>query len=796
MDNRPKGREKNIVGEGKGVYKRGEGLGTGPVGSADGHAGRTGGSGGGQRAGGKKSPLLTIILAAIVLLGSGGAGLSGLLGGSSSGGGTTTVAPATSSGYTQQSGGASASGGMSAGLGSLLGSYGGVSNGWTAGSNVGRLNTSVAPGSREKRTKILGNGKDVVTIMVYMCGTDLESKYGMGTADLQEMAAAALGENVNVIVYTGGCRQWKNNTISSTVNQIYKVERGGLTALAQDRSAPAMTLPSTLTGFIQYCAKNYPANRNELIFWDHGGGSLSGYGYDEKNSSAGSMSLGGINKALSDAGVTFDFIGFDTCLMATLENALMLTDYADYLIASEETEPGVGWYYTNWLTALSKDPSMSTLEIGKNIVDDFVSVCAQKCKGQDTTLSVVDLAELEVTAPEAFKNFAVDTLELQNSEFKRVSNARGRTREFAASSKIDQVDLVHLASNLASGESKALADTLLSAVKYNKTSSTVSNAYGLSIYFPYQKTSKVKTAAATYEAIGMDDEYTECIRRFASMGAAGQTVSSGVSGISGSPLNSLLGAVASTAGSGSLASGDVVSQVLLSVLSGSMSGGRGFDTERAAAYLTDNQFDSSQLVWLGAEPQIRLSEEQWSLVNDLALSVFYDDGSGYIDLGLDNVFEFTDDGALKGEYDGTWLSIDRQIVPYYHTAAVIDGESYAYSGYVPCLVNGDRAELLILFDNEHPDGCITGCRRVYKDGETETVAKSDGELQEGDRIEFVCDYYGYDGSYRDSYLFGDTWAYHAGAEIGSAYLPDGEKANAVYRFTDIYGQNYWTPPIP
>ena len=795
-DNRPKGREKHIVGEGKGVYKRGDGLGSGPVGSADGHAGRTGSSGGGsQRASGRKSPLLTIILAAIVLLGGGGAGLSGLLGGSSSGG-TTTVTPG--SGYTQQqSGGSSALGGMSGSLSSLLGTYGGVSNGWAAGSNAGRLNTAVADTARAKRTNIIGNGRDVVTIMVYMCGTDLESKYGMGTADLQEMAAATLSDNVNVIVYTGGCKQWKNNTVSNKVNQIYKIEQGGLVPLAQDSSAPAMTLPSTLTGFIQFCAKNYPANRNELIFWDHGGGSLSGYGYDEKNANAGSMSLGGINKALSDAGVTFDFIGFDACLMATLENALMLTNYADYLIASEETEPGVGWYYTNWLTELSKNTSMSTLEIGKNIVDDFVSVCAQKCRGQDTTLSVVDLAELESTVPETFKDFAVDTIELQNSEFKRVSNARGHTREFAASSRIDQVDLVHLATNLASDESKELADTLLSAVKYNKTSSTVSNAYGLSIYFPYQKTSKVNSAAKTYEDIGMDDEYTACIRQFASMGTAGQTVSSGVSSISGSPLNSLLGAVASTAaGGGSVASGDMVSQVLLNVLASSMAGGRSLDVDRAAEYLTDNQFDSSQLVWLGDTPQIKLSEEQWSLVNDLALSVFFDDGAGYIDLGLDNVFEFTDDGALKGEYDGTWLAIDRQIVPYYYTAAVLDGDSYAYSGYVPCLVNGERAELLLLIDNEHPDGYITGCRRVYAEGETETVAKSDGELQEGDTIEFVCDYYAYDGTYRDSYRFGEAWTYHAGAEIGNAYIPEAEKVNAVYRFTDVYGQNYWTPAIP
>ena len=795
VDNRPNGREKHITGQGKDIYKRGDGLGTGPVGSADGHAGRTGGgSGGGKRASGGRSPLVTIILAAVLLLGGGGAGLSGLLGGSSGSAGSTAVTTP-DSGYTQSATGSGSSLGSLSSLGAMFGNFGGVSTGWTAGSNVGRLNTEVAAGARVKRTTILGGGQDTVTMMVYMCGTDLESKYGMGTADLQEMMAATLSGKVNILVYTGGCKQWKNTIVSNSVNEIYKIENGGVRRLAQDKSAPAMTDPATLTGFIRYCVQNYPANRNMLIFWDHGGGSLSGYGYDEKNSRAGSMTLSGINQALSDAGVTFDFIGFDACLMATLENALMLTDYADYLIASEETEPGVGWYYTNWLTKLSQNTSMSTLEIGKNIVDDFVSVCDQKCRGQDTTLSVVDLAELEATVPEKFKDFAVDTSEmLQGNEYKEVSSARSSTREFASSSKIDQVDLVHLASNLGTAESKALADTLLSAVKYNKTSSTISNAYGLSIYFPYQKTSGVNTAAAQYDAIGLDDEYTDCIRQFASMGAAGQTVSSQVSSYAANPLSSLLGAAASSGGNG-VAGGDLVSSVLMNVLTSSLTGGRSLDVERATEYLTENQFDASQLVWLGEEPRITLGEEQWGLVNDLALSVFYDDGEGYIDLGLDNTFELTETGALIGDYDGTWLAIDSQPIPYYHIADVYDGDAYAINGYVPCLVNGERAELLLVFDNGHPYGYIAGMRDVYGENVTGTVPKSVSELEEGDRIDFICDYYSYDGDYEDSYLFGDPWEYHADAEISNVYI-HADRANATYRFTDIYGQNYWTPVIP
>ena len=504
--NRPRGREKHVTGEGKKVYKRGEGLNTGPVGKTDGYSGRKDdasvpeeqreySSGGTRSLFGGRGRLIIIVIIVLLLLGGGGSclGSGGSLfgigsnpsnstpssnsssynyNGNNSGSSSSGYNNNSNSGYNNNSGnsgynsnsgngsnynnnnngssynnggsssgnGGSAYGGVD--LSSLFEGYGNTSSGWSYPSNVGILNTRVAAGARAKRTNILGNGQDKITIMVYMCGTDLESRSSMGTADLQEMANATLSSNVNLIVYTGGCRRWNNQIVSSSVNQVYKIEGGGrLSCLVQNAGTDSMVSPNTLAGFIQFCAKNFPANRNELIFWDHGGGSISGYGYDEKYASAGSMTLKGIDDALKAGGVTFDFIGFDACLMATMENALMLTDYADYLIASEETEPGVGWYYTNWLTKLSANTSMATLEIGQNIVDDFVTVCNQKCPGQKTTLSVVDLAELEGTAPTVFKNFSTGTSQLiQGNAFKTVSTARSKAREFAASNKIDQVD--------------------------------------------------------------------------------------------------------------------------------------------------------------------------------------------------------------------------------------------------------------------------------------------------------------------------------------------------------------------
>ncbi len=819
--NRPRGRQKNVTGSGKKVQRRGSGLGTGPVGSSGGYQGRPSGgrgsSGFGDRPGnqggrpqnsGNSSRDLggnvtrsgggvsKIIIVLIILLLGGGGGIGSFLLGSDS----TSQQDGQ---YAQPAGSDSQYMDMASIFGNLGG--GSVSAGWENGSNTGSLNTSVDSSAREKYTDIVGNGNDEVTLMIYLCGTDLESRSKMATSDLQEMIDADISDNVNVIVYTGGCKEWQNNAVSSRTNQIWQVKDGGITCLEKDLGSKSMTDPDTLSYFIKWCKKNYPANRNSLIFWDHGGGSVSGYGYDEKFASSGSMSLGEIDEALAKGGVKFDFVGFDACLMATAENALMLTEHADYMIASEETEPGIGWYYTNWMTALSKNTSMSTPEIGKMIIDDFVDTCARRCAGQSTTLSIVDLAEVQATLPEALTDFSVDTYELiQNKEYAQVSNARSDAKEFGASSKIDQVDLLHLAKNMKTQEGDALADVILSAVKYNRTSSNMTNSYGLSIYFPYRKAAMVDQAVGTYKQIGMDEEYARCIQAFASMEVSGQAASGGTA----SPLPSLMEMLGGQTGSSG--STEMIGQLLGSFLGGNVGSIRGlsydntgFLSERALSdedmteYLEANAFDGSLLQWTDGHggPVITLPEEQWELVQTLHANLFYDDGTGYIDLGLDNVYDLDEEGNLLAPETCTWIAVNEQPVAYYHEFTVDDGESYSITGRIPVLYNGERAELVVEFTDEAPYGAVVGVRKVYTEGETETVAKTMDSVVDGDMIEFICDYYSYDGTYLDSYLLGEPLIVSGELMISDVYV-DEDAVNLTYLFTDIYNQQYWSNPVP
>jgi len=782
---RPRAREKRVTNDGKGIGPKGEALGTGPVGTGSAPSG--GGEGGhhinkGVAIGGGGG-LIAVIIGIFMMLfggGGGGAGTSGGTDPGSSQGGNISVGGNSTAIYSKNH-----TGNLDA-----------------ASSNV-KLDTTVAAGSREKRTKILGDGKDTITFMVYMCGTDLESKYGMSSADLSEMASADFGDNINIIVYTGGCAKWKTNGISNRVNQVFQVKKGSMTCLVSDDGDKAMTDPNTLSSFIKWTAQNYPANRYELIMWDHGGGSVSGYGYDEIHKSSGSMSLSGINKALKDAGITFDMIGFDACLMATAETALMLDPYADYLVASEETEPGIGWFYTNWLTKLGANTSMSTLELGKNIIDDYTNACAQKCRGQATTLSLIDLAEFSNTVPSKIGSFSTSVSGLITAkEYKQVSDARNVTREFAQSSRIDQVDLVNLAENMNTPEGKELSKALKGAVKYNRTSKNMTNAFGVSIYFPYQRTSYVDKACSNYSAIGMNDEYSKCIRQFASLETSGQ-IQAGGSSNAGSSLFGLFNG-------GSGGNSDAISSLL-----GSFLGGRsnviddldetntdfmdnsGISTDDAAEYISMNYFDPNAILFWdtdGDTAKLTLSEEQWKLVHSVDMNMFYDDGSGYLDLGLDNTYTFDENGALVAETDRTWISIDGHPVAYYHLDTVEEGnDKYTITGRVPALLNGDRVNLILVFDNDNPYGFIAGYQSAYVNGETETVAKLETDLQEGDKITFICDYYSYDQEYQDTYTIGEV-TYHEDMQISNTDVGEG-KVKIAYLFTDIYNQKYWTTAL-
>ncbi len=783
--NRPVGRQKNI-GSGSGnVQKRGNGLGGGPVGNSNGYSDRREGSSGRSSirrgSGGSRKPsgCLTYIIILIVICYIGYNLYNNMFGGNSEN-------PASSNNFQSQT----------------------TNQSSTYDKGEYPVVTSVSNLARTKRTALKGNGEDKATIMVYMCGTDLESKGGMATYDLQEMLKAKISDNVNIIVETGGTSKWQNNFVNSKTNQRFKLTKDGFKLIEKDLGKKSMVDPSTLSDFIKYCKSKYPADRYSLIMWDHGGGSLSGYGYDQHYPNDG-MKLDEIAVALKNGECTFDFIGFDACLMATLETAMVLEPYADYMIASEEVEPGIGWYYTDWITALSENTSIPTIELGKKLIDDYVKEVQAKTPRSQATLSLIDLAELKGTIPASFEAFAKSTSKLIDSDnYKVVSDARSDTKEFAKSSKINQIDLIHFAQNLGTSEAKSFADALSGCIKYNRTSTNITNSNGVSIFFPYGSLNKLNSMLNTYDQIGIDDEYSKCIKSFASVTAGGQIVSDGSDNMLSTLLNGLAGGTQNQS-STEAPNGAGIEALLNEFLSGgdysSITGLVGdslgwLDADRMKAslnYYKQNSFDSNslQISEKNGQRVLALSEKQWDLIQNMEQNVFIDDGEGFIDLGLDNVYEYNDDGDLIMEFDGTWLALNGNIVSYYIINEDRHGDNYSIKGRVPALLNGQSVNIIIVFDNQNPNGMVLGAEIKYDTStQTETMAKGLIDINRGDKIDFLCDYYTYAGDYKDTYYLGKQ--YTATGEWKIENLSVGNKQyQMTYRITDIYNNKFWTPSI-
>jgi hypothetical protein len=662
------------------------------------------------------------------------------------------------------------------------------------------VDRTVSDLSRPKGTNLLGGGKDRATVMVYLLGTDLESRGGMATMDLQEMLAADLSDKVNIIIETGGTSQWKNEVIDQRTNQRYLINTQGLIRLESNLGKKSMVDSKTLTEFIRYSKSKYPAERYFLILWDHGGGSVTGYGYDEYFK-GDSMTLDEIERALFNADCHFDMVGFDACLMATLETAFVVEPYADYLIASEELEPGIGWYYTGWLNELSRNSSIETIDLGKKLIDDYIQEVKAKTPKSQATLSLVDLAELGNTVPEYFSEFAQSTGNLiETDNYKKVADSRAASKEFASSSKINQIDLINFASNLGTSQANTLASVLKKSIKYNRMSDNIANANGLSIYFPYGKLSNLSSMLDTYEEIGMDEEYMKTIKSFANINAGGQIVNPG-----GSLMDILLGGTPSSQGISSNLLGTLLNTFLSqgdfsSLTDGSTQAPQWFNTQQVTEtvdYYSQNLIDPASLVITEKDGQrvLVLSEKDWNLIHTMQLNVFIDDGQGFIDLGRDNVFEFNRDGDLILEYDGTWLAINGRIVSYFMTSYDNYGDTYKILGRVPAKLNGVLVDIILSFDQDNPYGEVLGAQLNYNnETETSTLPKGLTDIVSGDRIDYLCDYYSYQGTFNDTYFLGDPYI-----ATGDWYIENLSITNQdymmSYKLIDIYGNSYWTPII-
>ncbi len=367
------------------------------------------------------------------------------------------------------------------------------------------------------------------TIMIYLCGSDLESRIGLATSDLKSINVEKIDlDTTNVVVYTGGAKKWFNY-VENDENAIYVLEEDGFVK-KKTYNKQSMGSSNSLSTLFDYAYDNYEADKYDLIMWNHGLGAL-GISSDELFM-ADYLSLNELTEALKKSEFKGDnkleTVVFRSCLNSTLEMASVFVPYANYFVASEEVT--WGGYMGKGVFDFINDVTLEDtgIDFGKKFISNYeASLDYLAQRSGDTldemfpvsTYAILDLSkidELENKLGTFFKSVNLDL------NYNTVSRVRSNLYQYASESGCDDYDTVDLyqliqgLKTLSSSKAEEVLNLLDDAIVYNWSNNSFSK--GLAIYFPYRSGSNARRIHYNgYKNLNGLNDYYEFIQRFDSL---------------------------------------------------------------------------------------------------------------------------------------------------------------------------------------------------------------------------------------------------------------------------------------
>ena len=266
------------------------------------------------------------------------------------------------------------------------------------------------------------------TIMLYMCGSDLEynpdlqpeERVPFFTEDIKEILSVPnIPDEVKIIIETGGTTHWSMpkeyledaTKISSTNLQRWEVNNNShKLKLIETLPTNLMASENSFSEFLSWGLDDYEADQMGVIISGHGGG-IAGCAYDDNyTTKVGNQNwqntlqtfevANAAKTALSNSNKEkFTWVGYDCCVMQCADIATINADYFDYMVASQENENAVGWNHDIYLPYLADNSKIEPTEFLPRICDAFLMDKHREHESGDQTcyqtLSVLDLSKVD-----------------------------------------------------------------------------------------------------------------------------------------------------------------------------------------------------------------------------------------------------------------------------------------------------------------------------------------------------------------------------------------------------------------
>ena len=669
------------------------------------------------------------------------------------------------------------------------------------GDSYGKL-ASMTP-SRDKFFPDHSGDKSVV-VLEYIVGSNLEDQMGLASANIRQMLTATKqGSGLTFVLQCGGAERWFTKGIADGTYGRYAVHDGKLQKVYDLPDYTCMSEGTELADFLLWAKENYPADRYMLALWDHGGGFGTGFGADDvnkRNSEIRMIASDEIVQAIADSGITFDVIGFDACLMQTIELATQFEPYADYYLASEETEGGFGWDYTSAFGMLAANPGMSSEDFGREMIacyDPYNEIIDEKVNTA-STLSFVDLTmvkpvyeQLEELFGEARQAIATDS-----GNYANLSLSGTKSYTFSNYEQVDLVDFLTVLKSLDYDEGVYPAEQLDALVEATKACVVYRNAAsaaginGIALTFPASSLRNYKYDYNQLKAFSMDSQKSFYNDFFSIMLAqrikAGQEAKD-----EGDLLGTLNGLVESSYTN------------------------EEWYVEGFEDYETQEALIDIPLIEAEDGYDIELPEKAWDIIADQLLIVYERTDDGFLRyLGKDRLAQFDEHGYGRVAFDGIWVSVGGQPVCYEDDSYRETDEGVVFTATTKAILNDElRVILHIEWDpvsadtDESLKGHITGYDIIMNEnpllqllGEQLTTAlngKAMAELEPGDRLQFLFDYYDEEGNLVTTEPYGDTVTITKGENLSVEYakLPKGDNVVFGGVLIDVYQRVMTTEKI-